>query len=66
MWSHDSRDHDGADAETIAGRCGADRVRGGDVILLHEGQVQTVAALRLLVPRLRDAGFELVTMAGLR
>jgi hypothetical protein len=36
------------------------------VILLHEGQVQTVAALRLLVPRLRDAGFELVTMAGLR
>ncbi len=65
MWSHDSRDYDGAAAARIAERCGPDRVTSGDVILLHEGQAQTVAALRTLVPRLRDAGFELVTMENL-
>lgn len=65
MWSLDSRDHDGASAEVIAARCAPSRVQPGDIILFHEGQEETLAALPQVVAGLQDAGFELVTMADL-
>ena len=65
MWSLDSQDYDRAAPEVIAARCGPDRVRPGEVILFHEGQEETLAALPLVVEQLRGAGYELVTMADL-
>ena len=35
------------------------------VLLFHEGQATTLAALPRVVDALRDGGFELVTMADL-
>ncbi len=65
MWSFDSRDHDGAAADVLAARCAPARCRPGDVLLFHEGQATTLAALPRVVDALRDGGFELVTMADL-
>jgi len=65
MWSLDSKDHDGSAPDVIAARCAPAKVRAGDVILFHEGQEQTLAALPAVIDGLRGAGFELVTMADL-
>jgi peptidoglycan/xylan/chitin deacetylase (PgdA/CDA1 family) len=65
MWSLDSKDHDGAAPEVISARCGPDRVRPGEVLLFHEGQHETLAALPVVIDQLRRAGFAFVTMADL-
>jgi peptidoglycan/xylan/chitin deacetylase (PgdA/CDA1 family) len=65
MWSFDSRDYDGADPDALAARCAPANCRSGDVLLFHEGQESTLAALPRIVRALRTDGFELVTMADL-
>jgi peptidoglycan/xylan/chitin deacetylase (PgdA/CDA1 family) len=65
MWSFDSRDHDGASADTLVERCAPANVRAGDVLLFHEGEQATLAALPRIVDALRRDGYELVTMADL-
>ena len=65
MWSFDSRDHDGASADVLVERCAPANVRPGDVLLFHEGEAQTLAALPRIVEALRADGYELVTMADL-
>lgn len=65
MWSFDSKDYDGADAETIARRCAPANCRAGDVLLFHEGQESTLDALPRIIRALRRDGYELVTMADL-
>lgn len=63
LWSYDSLDFKNHDANEVALRCAPDRVAPGEVILLHEGQQWTLDALPRIVGGLRDAGYELVTMA---
>lgn len=63
MWSLDSGDWETRDPDEVARR--SLTAGAGDVILLHEGQEWTLAALPRIVHGLRDAGFELVTMADL-
>lgn len=65
LWSLDSRDHDGSPADVIVERCAPARVTPGEVLLFHEGQETTLAALPTIIARLRDDGYELVTMADL-
>jgi peptidoglycan/xylan/chitin deacetylase (PgdA/CDA1 family) len=65
MWSFDSRDYDGAGAETIVERCAPANVQPGDVLLFHEGEQGTLDALPRIVDALRRDGYELVTMADL-
>lgn len=65
MWSLDSKDHDRSPPETLIERCAPARVRPGDVILFHEGEESTLAALPRIIAALRRDGFELVTMADL-
>lgn len=65
MWSLDSRDHALRDAREIVRQCAPNRVRGGEVLLFHEGQPWTLAALPKIVRDLRAAGFEPVTMHDL-
>jgi peptidoglycan-N-acetylglucosamine deacetylase len=63
MWSLDSHDYENRSADEVAARCAPRHVSPGEIILLHEGQPWTLAALPRIVGDLRDAGYEMVTMA---
>jgi peptidoglycan/xylan/chitin deacetylase (PgdA/CDA1 family) len=63
MWSLDSGDWETRDADEVAAR--SLTATSGEIVLLHEGQAWTLAALPRIVRGLRDAGYELVTMADL-
>jgi peptidoglycan/xylan/chitin deacetylase (PgdA/CDA1 family) len=65
MWSLDSCDHDGATPEVLAARCAPEHVGPGEVLLFHEGEERTLAALPHIIDQLRGDGYELVTMADL-
>ncbi len=65
LWSLDSLDFKLRDAREVALQCSPDRVGPGEIILLHEGQQWTLDALPRIVGGLREAGYEMVTMADL-
>jgi len=65
LWSLDSLDHDGLTADALVERCRPAAVSPGEVILFHEGEAATLAALPTIIARLQDDGYELVTMADL-
>lgn len=65
MWSLDSLDYDDKDPAAIAQRCGPDKITPGEVLLFHEGQPWTLAALPQIVAGLHAAGYECVTMHDL-
>jgi peptidoglycan-N-acetylglucosamine deacetylase len=63
LWDVNSFDWEGKTAHEIVDRV-LSRVRPGSIILLHEarsGGDTTVEAVRLLVPALRERGFEIST-----
>jgi peptidoglycan/xylan/chitin deacetylase (PgdA/CDA1 family) len=65
LWDVNSFDWKGAPAEDVARRV-VERTRPGSIVLMHEardGGEVTVDAVRLLVPALRDRGFELATVS---
>src|SRR5215469_14909598 len=69
MWNLTGYDWNGPPAERIVARVSR-RIRGGDVILLHDGshhgmggdRAQTVVATRLLLERFQAEGYEFVTI----
>jgi peptidoglycan/xylan/chitin deacetylase (PgdA/CDA1 family) len=63
LWSLDPRDYDDRDPDVIVERCA--RATAGDVVLLHEGQDWTLAALPRIVAAVHAAGLECVTMHDL-
>lgn len=65
LWSLDSRDHDGAPSEVLVDRCRPELMAPGEVVLFHEGEESTLAALPTIIDRLQADGYELVTMADL-
>jgi peptidoglycan/xylan/chitin deacetylase (PgdA/CDA1 family) len=65
MWSLDSFDYTIKDPEALVSRCAPSRIDPGEVVLLHEGQAWTLDALPRILERLRDARWEMVTMAEL-
>jgi peptidoglycan/xylan/chitin deacetylase (PgdA/CDA1 family) len=68
MWSIAARDWKTEAAEPVIERLR--RARGGDMVLLHDGdhrvqqgnRLQVVAALEYWLPRWKDAGMRFVTM----
>ena len=67
LWSIDTKDWEIKNAEQII-KAVLDRVQPGDIILMHDyigHNGQTVEALRLLLPRLIDDGYEPVTVSHL-
>lgn len=64
LWSIDSCDHSDQDVESIVARC-TQNVSAGDVLLFHEGQPWTLAALPHIVSALAAQGLECVTMQDL-
>jgi len=65
MWSVDSCDYTERDPARLEARCAPSEVAPGDVLLFHEGQDWTLAALPRIVTALHDDGYELVTMHDL-
>lgn len=65
LWSYDSLDYSARDAQAVIDRCAPQRLRSGDVLLFHEGQKETLAALPTIIDCLLRDGYELVTMADL-
>jgi peptidoglycan/xylan/chitin deacetylase (PgdA/CDA1 family) len=71
MWSRWAQDWKPQPAAPVTRRLR--RVRGGDIVLLHDGDHRvvngdrghTVAALEYWLPRWKDAGFEFVTLDGM-
>ncbi len=72
MWSRWARDWKPQPAEPVTRRLRA--VRGGDIVLLHDGDPRvvngdrshTVAALEYWLPRWKAAGFKFVTLDGIQ
>lgn len=62
LWSLDSDDCRTRDPRVVQRRLDPANVAPGEVILLHEMQSWTLRALPAVVRRLRDAGYELVTV----
>ena len=65
LWSLDSCDYTVRDVNELVERCSPSRVAPGDVLLFHEGQDWTLAALPAIVAGLHGAGYECVTMHDL-
>ena len=65
MWTVDSHDYTERDPDKLAERCSPRAVGAGDVLLFHEGQEWTLAALPAIVTGLHAAGLECVTMHDL-
>jgi peptidoglycan/xylan/chitin deacetylase (PgdA/CDA1 family) len=65
LWSLDSGDWRETRPDAIAVAVAPARVAPGEVVLLHEGQRCTLAALPRILEGLRAAGYELVTVGDL-
>ena len=65
MWTVDSHDYTEHDPDKLAERCSPKAVGPGDVLLFHEGQEWTLAALPAIVTGLHASGLECVTMHDL-
>lgn len=63
LWSLDSRDHSDQNVDSLVARCA--RATAGEVILFHEGQPWTLAALPHVVSALAARGLECATMHDL-
>jgi peptidoglycan-N-acetylglucosamine deacetylase len=65
LWSRDSDDCRTLVPDEVAARVSPDVVRSGDIVLLHESQAWTLAALPRILEGLVRAGFETVPVGEL-
>ena len=65
MWSFDSEDYTRREPADLIARCTSPAIQPGEVVLFHEEQAWTYAALPAIVKQLRDDGYEFATMADL-
>lgn len=63
MWDIDTRDWEHPNANRIARLAG--RARDGDIILMHDIQSRSVAAIPAIISKLREQGFTFVTVSEL-
>ncbi len=68
LWNIDTRDWDKATADEIASQVLGD-VQSGDIILFHDSvsrrDPQTLQALKMIIPALKERGFQFVTVSEL-
>jgi peptidoglycan/xylan/chitin deacetylase (PgdA/CDA1 family) len=62
LWSRDSDDCRTSSAAEVAARLAPDALAPGDIVLLHEAQDWTLAALSASLPALAAAGWQAVTV----
>ena len=65
LWSVDAMDYRADGPAAIARRCAPSRITPGDIVLLHEGEPDTLAALPGIVSALVGDGYALVTVGEL-
>jgi peptidoglycan/xylan/chitin deacetylase (PgdA/CDA1 family) len=65
LWSRDSDDCRTTAADEVAARVTAENTAPGDIVLLHEGQPWTLAALPRILESLARDGFEAVPIGEL-
>ena len=65
LWSRDSDDCRTTSPDDVAARVAPDVVQPGDIVLLHESQEWTLAALPRILEGLARAGFEAVPVGEL-
>lgn len=63
-WSIDTRDWDHQDVETTVSMI-LDHVKDGDIVLMHDTLESTVLASQRVLPKLRERGFQMVTISEL-
>ena len=61
LWSLDSRDYS-ENPDAVMLRVSPERVKPGEVILLHEDEEETLNMLPVIIERLRVAGFRFTTL----
>jgi peptidoglycan/xylan/chitin deacetylase (PgdA/CDA1 family) len=65
LWSRDSDDCRTFDSRDVEARLQPEKLSAGEIVLLHEGQKWTLAALPAIVDRLHENDFELTTVSDL-
>ena len=61
LWTFDSLDHK-LDVEPLVERLSTHVPKGGDILLFHDDMQATIAALKIVLPRWRDAGVRFATL----
>lgn len=64
LWDVDTEDWDSRNAQKIAENILAD-VKDGDVILMHDIYESTAEAVEIIVPKLKEMGYQIVTVSEL-
>lgn len=65
LWTVDTRDWENIPAQTIVNTV-EKQVKGGSILLFHDYTGKnTLEALRILIPKLKEAGYEFVTVSEL-
>jgi peptidoglycan/xylan/chitin deacetylase (PgdA/CDA1 family) len=62
LWDLDTEDWDSRNAQTIVENV-LSQVEDGDIILMHDIYESTAEAVELLVPKLKERGFQIVTVS---
>jgi peptidoglycan/xylan/chitin deacetylase (PgdA/CDA1 family) len=60
LWSHDSDDCRTVVADEVVARCAPEELLPGEIVLMHEGQTWTLAALTRILESLARAGWRCV------
>lgn len=64
LWSVDTKDWQTKDSELIARRV-LENIHDGDIVLMHDIHPQSIAAVKLLIPKLLAQGVHFVTISEL-
>lgn len=62
LWDLDTEDWNSRNAQTIVENV-LSQVKDGDIILMHDIYESTAEAIELLVPKLKEQGFQIVTVS---
>lgn len=62
LWDLDTEDWDSRNAQTIVENV-LSQVEDGDIILMHDIYESTAEAVEILVPKLKEQGFQIVTIS---
>lgn len=64
LWSIDTRDWESRNAVSVKEHV-LDKVQDGDIILMHDIYMSTAKAVEMIVPELKNRGYQIVTVSEL-
>ena len=63
-WNFDTQDWTNPDAYEMAQKV-ISNVEGGDIVLMHDIHANTISSLKTMIPGLKEAGYQMVTLSEL-